>query len=164
MVRRRPSKAACGTRGEGGGTAASPPLCSLALRRQRTRPEGLHAATALAACAATRLQQRRAAEWPPPRGRCRCSLAAATLWRTLRFASAVAALPRAAGKWRQRRPWRAQRSACGSNPSSLAPCAHPPVTQPSHKSFKIKRILGKKQKQNRPIPQWIRMRTDSTIR
>ena len=40
----------------------------------------------------------------------------------------------------------------------LAPC------QPSHKSFKIKRILGKKQKQNRPIPQWIRLRTDNTIR
>jgi large subunit ribosomal protein L39e len=36
--------------------------------------------------------------------------------------------------------------------------------QPSHKSFKIKRILGKKQKQNRPIPQWIRLRTDNTIR
>ena len=40
----------------------------------------------------------------------------------------------------------------------LAPC------QPSHKSFKIKRILGKKQKQNRPIPQWIRLRTDNTLR
>ena len=39
-----------------------------------------------------------------------------------------------------------------------------PRPQPSHKSFKIKRILGKKQKQNRPIPQWIRLRTDNTIR
>ena len=36
--------------------------------------------------------------------------------------------------------------------------------QPSYKTFKIKKILGKKQKQNRPIPQWIRMRTGNTIR
>ncbi|RUS16784.1 ribosomal L39 protein-domain-containing protein [Endogone sp. FLAS-F59071] len=36
--------------------------------------------------------------------------------------------------------------------------------QPSNKTFKIKRILGKKQKQNRPIPQWIRLRTDNKIR
>ncbi|KAG2187865.1 hypothetical protein INT44_000615 [Umbelopsis vinacea] len=35
--------------------------------------------------------------------------------------------------------------------------------QPSNKSFKTKRILGKAQKQNRPIPQWIRMRTGNTI-
>lgn len=31
--------------------------------------------------------------------------------------------------------------------------------QPSHKTFKIKQILGKKQRQNRPIPHWIRLRT-----
>ncbi|RUS28696.1 ribosomal L39 protein-domain-containing protein [Jimgerdemannia flammicorona] len=37
-------------------------------------------------------------------------------------------------------------------------------SQPSNKTFKIKRILGKKQKQNRPIPQWIRLRTDNKIR
>ena len=37
-------------------------------------------------------------------------------------------------------------------------------TQPSQKTFKIKKILGKKQKQNRPIPQWIRMKTGNTIR
>ncbi|KAI9018320.1 ribosomal protein L39e, partial [Hyaloraphidium curvatum] len=36
--------------------------------------------------------------------------------------------------------------------------------QPSHKSFKTKRILGKAMKQNRPIPQWIRFRTDNKIR
>ncbi|KAJ3099076.1 60S ribosomal protein L39, partial [Phlyctochytrium planicorne] len=35
---------------------------------------------------------------------------------------------------------------------------------PSNKSFKVKRILGKKIKQNRPIPHWIRLRTDNTIR
>merc|ERR1712189_134222 len=29
----------------------------------------------------------------------------------------------------------------------------------SHKTLKIKKVLAKKQKQNRPIPQWIRMRT-----
>jgi large subunit ribosomal protein L39e len=36
--------------------------------------------------------------------------------------------------------------------------------QPSHKTFKIKKILGKKQRQNRPIPQWVRLRTGNTIR
>ncbi|KAI9175653.1 60S ribosomal protein L39 [Blastocladiella emersonii ATCC 22665] len=38
------------------------------------------------------------------------------------------------------------------------------TTMPSNKTFKIKRVLGKKQRQNRPIPQWIRLRTDNTIR
>ncbi|KAH8547962.1 60S ribosomal protein L39-like protein [Umbelopsis sp. PMI_123] len=37
------------------------------------------------------------------------------------------------------------------------------TAMPSNKSFKTKRILGKAQKQNRPIPQWIRMRTGNTI-
>jgi len=32
------------------------------------------------------------------------------------------------------------------------------------KTFRIKRKLAKKGKQNRPIPQWIRMRTGNTIR
>merc|ERR1712243_321282 len=32
----------------------------------------------------------------------------------------------------------------------------------SHKTLKIKKVLAKKQKQNRPIPQWIRMRTGNT--
>ncbi|EFJ12035.1 hypothetical protein SELMODRAFT_125075, partial [Selaginella moellendorffii] len=36
--------------------------------------------------------------------------------------------------------------------------------QPSHKTFRIKQKLGKKLRQNRPIPHWIRMRTDNTIR
>lgn len=36
--------------------------------------------------------------------------------------------------------------------------------QPSNKTFKVKKILGKKAKQNRPLPQWIRMRTDNKIR
>ncbi|KAM5327610.1 LOW QUALITY PROTEIN: large ribosomal subunit protein eL39-like [Glossophaga mutica] len=27
----------------------------------------------------------------------------------------------------------------------------------SHETFRIKRFLAKKQKQNRPVPQWIRM-------
>ncbi|RKP08539.1 ribosomal L39 protein-domain-containing protein [Thamnocephalis sphaerospora] len=35
---------------------------------------------------------------------------------------------------------------------------------PSNKTFKVKRILGKKQKQNRPVPYWFRLRTDNTIR
>ncbi|KAG5624137.1 hypothetical protein H5410_009355, partial [Solanum commersonii] len=37
-------------------------------------------------------------------------------------------------------------------------------TPPSHKTFMIKEKLAKKQRQNRPIPYWIRMRTDNTIR
>ncbi|KAL4313796.1 hypothetical protein AHAS_Ahas15G0020900 [Arachis hypogaea] len=36
--------------------------------------------------------------------------------------------------------------------------------KPSHKTFRIKKKLGKKMRQNRPIPYWIRMRTDNTIR
>uniref|UniRef100_A0A0E0GE29 60S ribosomal protein L39 n=1 Tax=Oryza nivara TaxID=4536 RepID=A0A0E0GE29_ORYNI len=34
---------------------------------------------------------------------------------------------------------------------------------PSHKTFRIKKKLAKKMRQNRPIPYWIRMRTDNTI-
>ncbi|EEB11052.1 60S ribosomal protein L39, putative [Pediculus humanus corporis] len=34
----------------------------------------------------------------------------------------------------------------------------------AHKTFKIKAKLAKKLKQNRPIPQWVRMRTGNTIR
>ncbi|GER49299.1 60S ribosomal protein L39 [Striga asiatica] len=37
-------------------------------------------------------------------------------------------------------------------------------TMPSHKTFMIKKKLAKKQRQNRPIPYWIRLRTDNTIR
>ncbi|KAG0358421.1 60S ribosomal protein L39 [Podila minutissima] len=39
-----------------------------------------------------------------------------------------------------------------------------PPGLPSNKSFIIKRKLGKKQKQNRPLPNWCRMRTDNKIR
>ncbi|XP_059555716.1 large ribosomal subunit protein eL39-like [Myotis daubentonii] len=38
------------------------------------------------------------------------------------------------------------------------------LTISSHKTFRIKRFLAKKQKQNRPIPQWIRMKTGNKIR
>ncbi|XP_021556422.1 putative 60S ribosomal protein L39-like 5 [Neomonachus schauinslandi] len=34
----------------------------------------------------------------------------------------------------------------------------------SHKTFKIKQFLAKKQKQNRPIPQWIQMKTGNKAR
>ncbi|XP_073913069.1 large ribosomal subunit protein eL39-like [Castor canadensis] len=34
----------------------------------------------------------------------------------------------------------------------------------SHKTFRIKRFLAKKQKQNHPIPQWIHMKTGNKIR
>ncbi|KAL7276883.1 60S ribosomal protein L39 [Rhizina undulata] len=36
--------------------------------------------------------------------------------------------------------------------------------QQSQKSFRTKQKLAKAQKQNRPIPQWIRLRTGNTIR
>ncbi|XP_078092259.1 large ribosomal subunit protein eL39-like [Mustelus asterias] len=35
---------------------------------------------------------------------------------------------------------------------------------PSHKTFRLKRYLAKKVKQNRLIPQWIRMNTSNKIR
>ncbi|XP_032273891.1 large ribosomal subunit protein eL39-like [Halichoerus grypus] len=35
---------------------------------------------------------------------------------------------------------------------------------PSHKTFRIKGFLAKKQKQNRPIAQWIRMKSGNKIR
>ncbi|KAG1358934.1 putative homogentisate phytyltransferase 1, chloroplastic [Cocos nucifera] len=38
------------------------------------------------------------------------------------------------------------------------------IWKPSHKTFRIKKKLAKKMRQNRPIPHWIRMRTDNTIR
>ncbi|KAF4977481.1 hypothetical protein FZEAL_6000 [Fusarium zealandicum] len=34
----------------------------------------------------------------------------------------------------------------------------------SHKSFRTKQKLAKAQKQNRPVPQWIRLRTGNAIR
>ncbi|XP_078671229.1 large ribosomal subunit protein eL39 [Branchiostoma floridae x Branchiostoma belcheri] len=38
------------------------------------------------------------------------------------------------------------------------------VKMGAHKTFRIKKKLAKKQKQNRPIPQWVRMKTGNTIR
>ncbi|ODV81026.1 60S ribosomal protein L39 [Suhomyces tanzawaensis NRRL Y-17324] len=35
---------------------------------------------------------------------------------------------------------------------------------PSQKSFRTKQKLAKAQKQNRPLPQWIRLRSDNTIK
>ncbi|KAJ1987625.1 60S ribosomal protein L39 [Coemansia spiralis] len=37
------------------------------------------------------------------------------------------------------------------------------MSSPSNKSFRIKRILGKKQKQNRPIPTWFRMKSECKV-
>ncbi|KAJ5787042.1 hypothetical protein N7457_002032 [Penicillium paradoxum] len=39
-----------------------------------------------------------------------------------------------------------------------------PFKMPSHKTFRTKQKLAKAQRQNRPIPQWIRLRTGNTIR
>lgn len=36
--------------------------------------------------------------------------------------------------------------------------------QPSQKTFRTKRTLAKKQRQNRPLPHWIRLRTDNSIK
>ncbi|XP_039142279.1 60S ribosomal protein L39-2 [Dioscorea cayenensis subsp. rotundata] len=38
------------------------------------------------------------------------------------------------------------------------------AAMPSHKTFVIKKKLAKKMRQNRPIPHWIRLRTDNKIR
>jgi large subunit ribosomal protein L39e len=38
------------------------------------------------------------------------------------------------------------------------------IAKQSHKTFRTKQKLAKAQKQNRPIPQWIRLRTGNTIR
>lgn len=44
------------------------------------------------------------------------------------------------------------------------PSPFPLTLQPSTKTAKIKTKLAKKAKQNRPIPYWIRFRTDNKIR
>ena len=49
------------------------------------------------------------------------------------------------------------------DPSHLPPCAAAD-NMPCNKTFATKKTLAKKLKQNRPIPQWIRMRTGNTIR
>ena len=48
--------------------------------------------------------------------------------------------------------------------TTICLCATLLARQPSHKTFRTKVTLGKKMKQNRPIPHWIRLRTDNTIR
>ena len=54
-----------------------------------------------------------------------------------------------------------------SHPAAAA-CSHDHAavrsTMPCNKTFRVKKTLAKKLKQNRPIPQWIRMRTDNKIR
>ncbi|ORX34357.1 ribosomal L39 protein-domain-containing protein [Kockovaella imperatae] len=37
------------------------------------------------------------------------------------------------------------------------------LLQPSQKTFKIKQKLAKAAKQNRPVPQWFRLKTDNKI-
>lgn len=41
------------------------------------------------------------------------------------------------------------------------PEQNPTNPQPSQKTFRIKQKLAKKARQNRPIPQWFRLKTDS---
>ncbi|XP_053445289.1 uncharacterized protein LOC128584268 [Nycticebus coucang] len=49
-------------------------------------------------------------------------------------------------------------------PSFFLCSSLPPLSVFSHKTFRIKQFLAKKQKQNHPIPQWIRMKTGNKIR
>ncbi|KAH6610308.1 hypothetical protein Trco_000328, partial [Trichoderma cornu-damae] len=52
-----------------------------------------------------------------------------------------------------------------SRKSSSSPDSIPKVNKmASHKTFRTKQKLAKAQKQNRPVPQWIRLRTGNTIR
>ncbi|PLW21432.1 hypothetical protein PCASD_17302 [Puccinia coronata f. sp. avenae] len=44
-----------------------------------------------------------------------------------------------------------------------APLSSPLRTMSSNKTFRVKRILAKAQVQNRPIPQWCRLKTDAKI-
>jgi large subunit ribosomal protein L39e len=53
-------------------------------------------------------------------------------------------------------------TSCHAKKELLLACAR--VEMPAHKTFKIKKILAKKARQNRQIPQWIRLRTDNKIR
>ena len=48
--------------------------------------------------------------------------------------------------------------------SLTSPPHRPSHQQPSQKTFKIKQKLGKKQKQNRPVPNWFRFKTDNKIK
>ena len=49
-------------------------------------------------------------------------------------------------------------------PRQIVPISSLTKSIQSHKSFRTKQKLAKAQKQNRPIPQWIRLRTGNTIR
>ena len=51
-----------------------------------------------------------------------------------------------------------------SLPFPLSPLTSLTNRQPSQKTFRTKRTLAVKLKQNKPIPHWIRLRTGSTIR
>lgn len=44
------------------------------------------------------------------------------------------------------------------------PNFNPSFSTQSNKTFRTKQKLAKAQRQNRPIPQWIRLRTGNTIR
>ncbi|KAG0603758.1 hypothetical protein M758_10G118600 [Ceratodon purpureus] len=87
---------------------------------------------------------------PPDGGKRRGSQATNTASRTLEALFSSVCVCRAA----------LARSLAPASLRSLAPS----VTMPSQKTFIIKKKLAKKMRQNRPIPHWIRMRTDNTIR
>ncbi len=49
-----------------------------------------------------------------------------------------------------------------TSPPSFSICSY--WKQPSQKTFRTKVKLAKKQRQNRPLPHWVRLRTDNTIK
>ncbi|CAG0914460.1 unnamed protein product [Notodromas monacha] len=55
-------------------------------------------------------------------------------------------------------------NATSSELKLLTRCADFVYVLAAHKTFRIKQKLAKKQRQNRPVPQWIRLRTGNTIR
>lgn len=73
----------------------------------------------------------------------------------------------------QRHPSKKPSTTAVQDACTYCPCIHEGKTKwaltnarhaQSHKSFRTKQKLAKAQKQNRPIPQWIRLRTNNTIR
>lgn len=70
---------------------------------------------------------------------------------------------RKTGRWGKSQPWSSTLQ-LPRLPSRLRRQYVADIREQSHKSFRTKQKLAKAQKQNRPIPQWIRLRTGNTIR
>ncbi|XP_059529927.1 large ribosomal subunit protein eL39-like [Myotis daubentonii] len=53
---------------------------------------------------------------------------------------------------------------CLPHPRTSSACVPSSFTTSSHKTFRIKRFLAKKQKQNQPVPQRTQMKTGNKLR